>query len=30
LDPLKMMQNQLNFLQQQLRTMTNGKPNDRS
>jgi polyhydroxyalkanoate synthesis repressor PhaR len=30
LDPLKMMQNQLNFLQQQLRTMTNGKQNDRS
>lgn len=30
LDPLKMMQNQLNFLQQQLRTMTNGKPDDRS
>jgi polyhydroxyalkanoate synthesis repressor PhaR len=30
LDPLKMMQNQLNFLQQQLCTMTNGKPDDRS
>jgi polyhydroxyalkanoate synthesis repressor PhaR len=30
LDPLKMMQNQLDFLQQQLRTMTSGKPDDRS
>jgi polyhydroxyalkanoate synthesis repressor PhaR len=29
-DPLKMMQNQLNFLQQQLRTMANGEPSDRS
>jgi polyhydroxyalkanoate synthesis repressor PhaR len=30
LDPLKMIQNQLNFLQQQLRTMSNDKPDDRS
>jgi len=30
LDPLQMMQNQLNFLQQQLCTMANGKPDDRS